>query len=92
MHSIECYNDQSVMSWEGCGRKRLWPILKYCPLITLEKLRVATKDLSHDCYGLEFEPRNFITGSKTAEHLTDTYHWFNVSMSVQHVSKHETSL
>jgi len=52
MHSIECYSDQLVMSWEVCGRKRSWPILKYYPLITLEKLRVATKDLSHDCYGL----------------------------------------
>jgi hypothetical protein len=36
------------MQWNGYGRKRSWPNLKYCPGICLERLRKTTKNLSQD--------------------------------------------
>jgi hypothetical protein len=36
------------MNWEGYGRKRSWPNLRYYPGIYLDGLRKATKNLSQD--------------------------------------------
>jgi hypothetical protein len=35
------------MNWNGFGRKRSWPILRY-PGILLEGLKESSKNLSHD--------------------------------------------
>jgi hypothetical protein len=37
-----------MMSWEGCGKKRSWPILTYYPEICQEGLWKIAKDLSRD--------------------------------------------
>jgi hypothetical protein len=34
-----------MMKWKGFGRKRPWPILRYCPSIHLEGLRKTMKTL-----------------------------------------------
>jgi hypothetical protein len=36
------------MDWNGFGRKRLWPILRYYPSICLEGFRKTKKNLSPD--------------------------------------------
>jgi hypothetical protein len=40
------------MNWKGCGRKWLWPNLRYYPGICLEELRKTTKNLSQDSQSL----------------------------------------
>jgi hypothetical protein len=39
--------DGWMMNWKGCGRKWLWPKLRYYPNICLEELRRTTETLSH---------------------------------------------
>jgi hypothetical protein len=39
-----------MMYWKGCGRKQLWPALRYCPSVCLENLRNAIKTLSQDMW------------------------------------------
>jgi hypothetical protein len=37
-----------MKNWKGCGRKRLWPNLRYYPGICLDGLSNTTKILSQD--------------------------------------------
>jgi hypothetical protein len=48
-----------MINWKGCGRKWLWPILKYYPSISLEELRKATQNFSQDSksLGQDLNPR-----------------------------------
>jgi hypothetical protein len=36
------------MNWKGCGRKRSWPNLRYCPCTSREGITETTKCLSED--------------------------------------------
>jgi hypothetical protein len=36
------------MNWKGCGRKQLWPNLRYYPGICLEGLRKIMENLNQD--------------------------------------------
>jgi hypothetical protein len=47
-----------MMNWRGCGNKRLWPNLRYCPGNRLEVLRKNPKNLSQDnrSSGQDFNP------------------------------------
>jgi hypothetical protein len=42
-YSIECYNEQCMMNWKGCGRK--WPCsnFRYCPGIGLDGMSKITR-------------------------------------------------
>jgi hypothetical protein len=31
------------MDWEGCGKKHLWPISRYCSCICVEGLKIANE-------------------------------------------------
>jgi hypothetical protein len=59
------------MNWKGCGRKRLWPNLKYYAGILLEELKKTTKNLSQVSpskdWDLNLEPPEYEAGVLTAQ-------------------------
>jgi hypothetical protein len=60
LYSVECKDDALMMYLEKiCGRKRLWPNLRYYPVTRLEGLRKTKENLNQDSRspGQDLNPR-----------------------------------
>jgi hypothetical protein len=51
--ACQVMNYLRMMTWKGCGRKQLKPILKYYSSFCLEGVRETTKNLSQDSQSID---------------------------------------
>jgi hypothetical protein len=77
-----------MMKWQGYGRKRSWPDLRYYPGIFVEGLRKTTKNLSQESRSLSRDlnsgPADYV--SRSVKRWTTTFGGLNLAQIVDPIT------